>query len=268
MSQDPWLYDGVPDRPARSRRSRLGMAIAGAICLVVVAVPVTLIATGASRPTASRHPAGPGGSAPQVLHALSATTASGSFDVRYTFGAQVGMPTTTTTSGSCGYPSGLASVAPGSCIRSGPTDPQPLGGTAVVDVQPFAMMATSQVPGLGTIVLRDNGTDVWEEGGGKYGLAPGSTSQGPGSTLSGFASLVEGTLGERQGALAMLGLASPTGYLNLDPAETVGAVVVGPGTVAGVLVTVYRITQSPAQGAQVPGLTSQEQQAVADAMRL
>jgi hypothetical protein len=128
------------------------------------------------------------------------------------------------------------------------------------------MVASSQVSGFGTIVLRDNGTDVWEEGGGNYGLSPGSSSTGPGSPLTGFAQLVEGTLGQRQGALAMLGLASPTGYLNLAPAETASAGLIGNGTVDGVPVEVYAITQTPGEVTQVPGQTAQEAQAVADAM--
>lgn len=115
-------------------------------------------------------------------------------------------------------------------------------------------------------MLRDNGTDVWEQGGGNYGLSPGSTNAGPGSLLTGFASLVEGTLGPRQGALAMLGLASPTGYLNLDPAETNNANLVGTDTLGGVRVNVYQISMTPAQAGQVPGLTSQEQMATSDAL--
>src|SRR5664280_626570 len=158
---------------------------------------------------------------------------------------------------------------PGHRMRQGgPSSRQPVGGTAIIDVQPFAMVATSQVQGFGTIVLRDNGTDVWEEGGGNYGLSPGSATSGSGSSLTGFASLVEGTLGPRQGALAMLGLASPTGYLNLDPAETSSASLVGTGTVSGTPVDVYQIFQTPGQVAQVPGLTAQEQLAVADAMKV
>ena len=74
--------------------------------------------------------------------------------------------------------------------------PPPAG---TIDTDPFAMVAVSNVPGLGEITLRDNGTDVWEFGGADYGLAPGVSETGPGASLSGFAGLVEGTLGARQG---------------------------------------------------------------------
>jgi hypothetical protein len=118
------------------------------------------------------------------------------------------------------------------------------------------------------IRLRDNGTDVWELGGGDYGLSPGSTDDGPGSSLSGFAGLLEGTLGLRQGALAMGGLSSPTGYLDLDESMITGADQTGTGIVDGLPVTVYEISITPAQEADVPGLNAEEAKAVqaADAL--
>ncbi|MGH9080800.1 MAG: hypothetical protein ACRDYE_12145, partial [Acidimicrobiales bacterium] len=201
-----------------------------------------------------------------MLRALTASTSSGNFDVSYTFGGQpAGQPSTITVTTSCSVTGSDSSPSP--CVTSGVSNDQPVTGTAIIDIQPFAMVATSLVSGLGTIVLRDNGTDVWEEGGGEYGLSPGSNT-GPGSSLTGFASLVEGTLGSRQGALAMLGLASPTGYLNLAPSETSSANLVGTDTVAGVPVQVYQISQSPNQVTQVAGMTAEEQQAVTDAMQV
>jgi hypothetical protein len=271
VTQDLWLEEDPPTRSVPSRRRSLGVAVAVAICLAVVAVPVGLIVSGGSgRSLAAHKPGDPshlgtGPAAHRLLGALNATTGSGNFDVSYTFGGQdSGVPATTPTT-TCSSPSALGS-APVDCAGSGSLLDQPVTGTATVDVQPFAMVATSDVSGLGTVVLRDNGTDVWEEGGGHYGLSPGSTDSGPGSLLTGFASLVEGTLGARQGALAMLGLASPTGYLSLDPAETNRANRVGTDTVDGVTVSVYQIFMTPAQGGQVPGLTTQERQATSDSL--
>ena len=60
----------------------------------------------------------------------------------------------------------------------------------------------------GAITTRVDGTKVWETGGGNYGTSAGAP-------LSGFAALVLGTLGPREGAVAMNSLASPTGYLDL-----------------------------------------------------
>ncbi len=288
MTENLWLDEGTSDGPPGRRRHRTGIVAATAVCLVVVAVPVALVANGGSGSVGvgSGHPdrAGHGHSAPIVLSALNATTSSGNFDVSYTFGGGTGGASSTTTTTGCGasgvagsavpvagadVPAGtLQAASPGFCPSTSPAGSQPVTGTGTIDLAPFAMVATSQVSGFGTIVLRDDGTDVWEEGGGNYGLSPGATDSGPGSSLTGFAGLVEGTLGPRQGPLAMLGLASPTGYLNLDPAETSSADMVGTDTVDGVPVNVYQITQSPAQVAQVPGLTDQEQQAVGAAMQL
>jgi hypothetical protein len=288
MADNLWLDEGLPGQPRTARPRRTGIVVAAVICLVVVAVPVALVVSGGSDWRGADAKAGHtdrpghGRSAPAVLGALNATTDSGNFDVSYTFGGQSGEASTTTTTG-CGGPgvspgtaphpsvgseAGTASSYPVLCMGASPAASQPVTGTATIDLEPFAMVATSKVSGLGTVVLRDNGTDVWEEGGGNYGLTPGANASGPGSSLTGFAGLVEGTLGPRQGPLAMLGLASPTGYLNLDPAETSSADLVGTDTVDGVPVEVYQITQSPAQVAQIPGLTDQEQQAVAAAMQL
>jgi hypothetical protein len=152
---------------------------------------------------------------------------------------------------------------PQGCVTgsSGPQDVA-IQGQGTIDTDPFAMVATSNVSGLGQITLRDNGTDVWELGGGNYGLSPGSTDNGPGQSLSGFAGLVEGTLGQRQGALAMGGLASPTGYLDLDQSMITGADQTGTGTVDGTPVTIYQLDISPAQEANVPRQTAEESKAV------
>jgi len=127
------------------------------------------------------------------------------------------------------------------------------------------MVATSDVTGLGMITIRDNGTDIWEFGGGDYGLEPGSNEAGPGSTLTGFAGSVEGTLGQRQGALAMGGLSSPTGYLDLDQSMITGADEIGTGTVDGTAVTIYQLSITAAQEANVPDTTAQEAEAIAAA---
>jgi hypothetical protein len=137
-------------------------------------------------------------------------------------------------------------------------------GHGTIDTDPFGMVAVSNVAGLGQITLRDNGTNVWEFGGADYGLAPGSSETGPGASLSGFASLVEGTLGPRQGALAMGGLSSPTGYLDLDQSMISGANQTGTGTVDGVAVTIYTISIAPGQGENIPGLNAEQAKAIAD----
>jgi hypothetical protein len=140
----------------------------------------------------------------------------------------------------------------------------PTTGHGTIDTDPFGMVAVSNVPGFGEITLRDNGTDVWEYGGADYGLAAGSSASGSGASLSGFAGLVEGTLGTRQGALAMGGLSSPTGYLDLDQSMVNGANQTGTGIVDGVPVTIYTISIAPSQGESIPGLSAEEAKTIKD----
>ncbi len=215
-----------------------------------------------------------------VLSALSATTSSGSYNVSYEFDpATPPTVTTTTTTPSCSIavnPSGAPGFdSSGGSVSSGVELCAPSGGSSypavtvtgqgTIDTDPFAMVATSDVTGLGMITLRDNGTDIWEFGGGDYGLEPGSSETGPGSSLTGFAGSVEGTLGQRQGALAMGGLSSPTGYLDLDQSMITGADEIGTGTVDGTAVTIYQISITAAQEANVPDTTAQEAEAIAAA---
>jgi hypothetical protein len=268
--------------PRPHRRRTVGVALISLACVAAVAVPVALTLSSGSGPpalpkVAQKHVPShlPAGQAQrQVLAALSATTSSGSFNVTYEFDpATPPTATTTTTTAPCSYndlvlPTSAnapdtGSQMPGGCVVEGGGDPQVrVQGQGTIDTAPFAMVATSNVTGLGLITLRDNGTDVWEFGGADYGLSPGSTDNGPGQSLSGFAGLVEGTLGQRQGALAMGGLASPTGYLDLDQSMITGADQVGTGTVDGTPVTIYQLDITPAQEANVPRQTAEESKAV------
>jgi hypothetical protein len=274
--------DTAPSGARPHRRRTMGIALISLVCVAAVAVPVALTLTSGSGPPVLPHVAQkqvpshlpPGQAQRQVLAALSATTSSGSFNVTYEFDpATPPTVTTTTTTVPCTYndlvvparPSApaTASQLPEGCVTggSGPQDVK-IQGQGTIDTDPFAMVATSNVSGLGMITLRDNGTDVWELGGGDYGLSPGSTDNGPGQSLSGFAGLVEGTLGQRQGALAMGGLASPTGYLDLDQSMITGADQIGTGTVDGTPVTIYQLDITPAQEANVPRETAEESMAV------
>ena len=256
-----WLdEDDETSSRSRSWRGLVGTVVA-VVCVGVVIVPLVLALGPARSSTTSGVKVSPGPAKHRVLSALSATIDSGSFDMTYSDQpptAPSPVPSATTTCPTsylektvCGY-----STPPGLTIS----------GKGTIDTNPFAMVASSDVPGFGSITTRANGTDVWEMGGGNYGLSPGSSSTGPGSPLSGFASSVEGTLGPRQGALAMMGLASPTGYLVLDQNAISSASQIGTGVVDGVAVTVYQVTLGPEQQANVPGATPEEATAIGDAL--
>ncbi len=269
------------------------MIVASAACVGALGVPVALALSSSgpsARPAKAASPHLTHGVAErQVISALSATTSSGSFNVTYQFDPPTPpteATTTTTTPPTCnvitvgpndgapgaGVPAGASSESTktitecsGGSPASGPAQSVAVTGQGTIDTDPFGMVAVSNVSGLGEITLRDNGTDVWEFGGADYGLAPGSSETGPGASLSGFAGLVEGTLGARQGALAMGGLSSPTGYLDLDQSMITGADQTGTGTVDGVPVTIYEISINPAQGADVPGINTEQAKAITEA---
>ena len=284
-----WFEDLPEGRNRTGASGRMWVVVVSVVCIAALAVPVglALSASGPSAPLAKTASHVPHGVADQqVLAALSATTSSGSFNVSYEFDPATPPTVTTTTTTAApvchtvvnyaggGLPSGSTGGGPSAtpattevCSAtavggSSIGETSPTTGTGTIDTDPFAMVAVSKVPGLGEITLRDNGTDVWEFGGADYGLSPGSSDNGPGSSLSGFASLVEGTLGERQGAIAMGGLSSPTGYLDLDQSMVSDANQTGTGTVDGVPVTIYTISIAPDQGENIPGLTSEEAKAI------
>ena len=224
------LSDEDGARPvARGRRSRR---------LVVAVVAVSLVAVGAtfaSRVTRDHNarrdvvPVIRTVNADQarvdVLAALRATKGSGSFKLHFRWSESSGRMTIT--------------------------------GDGTINVDPLVMVSTSNVPGLGEVTVRVNGTDVWEQGGGNYGtLLEGPAN--PGAPLSGFAGLVLGTLGPREGAIAMNSMASPTGYLDLAEQAITATSRLGDTVVGGVPVQEYEVTIDATKTLDRPGLTAEE----------
>jgi len=296
-----WLDEGSGQSRVRPNRHRIAVVAGIAVCVALIGVPVGLVATSGSGPSSTRTPSASHVTNPAakqaVLSALSATTSAGNFNVAYEFDPPTAptvattTTTTTTTMPVChtiSIPSSGVGVLGGSGANAVPP-PAPgtetvcsgevgtatsnpnisVTGTGTVDTDPFAMLAVSNVSSIGKVSIRDDGTNIWEFlGNDDGGLAPGSSDTGPGQSLPGFAGLVESTLGQRQGALAMGGLASPTGYLDLDQSMISAADQTGTGTVDGVPVTIYEITISPAQEANVantPGYSAGQSKAVTDA---
>jgi hypothetical protein len=193
-----------------------------------------------------------------VVGDANVTVAAGNYDMT--------INDTTTPATQCAANPGGVDMVGGSGQKSTNPSVEPCGtggalssvtGHGTVNTDPYAMVVESNVGALGAITLYDNGTDVWEIGGGDYGLAaPGQT--GPGAPLSGYASSVEGTVGQVQGALDMQGLASGTGYLDLEAQEIQEAQPAGTGSVDGVPVTVYKLSESGLQDPNIGGLTSEQ----------
>jgi hypothetical protein len=119
-----------------------------------------------------------------------------------------------------------------------------------------------RVTALGSIVVQVDGTSAWE-----WNLGSDSPiSASVGQPLSQYAGLVEGTLGQREGAAAMLHLSNPYGYITLTQAAVDGAEQTGTGTVDGVEVTDYEVSINPAQLVNSSDLTTEEQTTIQDAL--
>jgi hypothetical protein len=68
--------------------------------------------------------------------------------------------------------------------------------------------------------------------------------------------------------VAMIGLASPTGYLDLYEQDINGAAQSGTSTVNGVPVTVYQVAVDPTQLVNEPNITTEESKTASDAITL
>ena len=135
-------------------------------------------------------------------------------------------------------------------------------GSGTINTNPMAMAASAAISSNGVsglqVGVRVDPTTVWEVGYTDNGLTP-AANDGGGQDLPGFAGLVEGTLGPREGAVAMMGMASPTGYLDLVEPAVSSATEVGTATVDGVAVTQYQLSIDPSSLATAPGTSSEEQ---------
>jgi hypothetical protein len=142
-------------------------------------------------------------------------------------------------------------------------------GSGTINTSPPAMVASAQIGSGLDVSVRVDGTSVYESGSSDTGLAPQGTNTGvtggSGSRLPAFAGLTEGALGSREGAVAMMGMASPTGYLDLVQPSIGAATQTGTGTVDGVSVTNYAVSNDVSQLASAPGISSAESQAIAEA---
>jgi hypothetical protein len=229
--------------------------------LAIAAVPIT--ASLVSDSTSGVGKVGGGDAKQSVLAALDATLSAGSYDMTFTDQVIPGAATVHSCSAGVssapGVGGGPTGGPPVTCFSGGASARVDITGHGTVNLNPYAMVAVSEVSGLGTITTYVNGTTVWELGGGNYGNTAGNS-------LSGFASLVEGTLGPGEGAVAMIGLASPNGYLNLEQAAVADATQTGTRTVDGTSVTYYDVTIDLTRLADAPDLTDEERVTIHDAL--
>ena len=262
-------------RSPRRRLGRTGVAVAALVGVVAAAVAVVATSPGGSDHTTSRRVVS-SPAARALFAALGETTGAGSYDATYTFHATQGStsrapavpcPVVSRSAQSSTATSSrdATSTTLGRCLMTLPNRDVTITGHATINTDPYRMVATSEVSGLGAVTIRVDGSHLWETGGGYYGVEPGRDA-GPGSTLSGFAGLVGGTLGAGQGALTMITLASPNGYLNLEKQAVSGVTPAGGGTVDGASVLYYEVAIDVAKILDVPGLTGEQSKTVTEAL--
>jgi len=226
-------------------RRRLS-ALVGIVAIIGLVLGVVLFTGIRGSPNAHRKTA-PGKWLRPVLTALKVTTGANSYAFNYTTTFQPGSE-------------------PG--IASSVLAPSITSGHGVVNLNPYVMVTTnspdSSFPNVTAVF---DSTSVWEFGAGDYGTGNPMAAT-PGNSLSGFAGLVEGSLGEGQGALAMVSLASPTGRLNLDPNMMTNAQRVGTGTVDGVAVTNYQVSIDLPSELDQPSLSDEQRTTISQALAI
>lgn len=142
-------------------------------------------------------------------------------------------------------------------------------GGGVINTGPKAMVAGANIGGGLDVSVRVNDTDVYEGSSNDTGLAPlASDATASGSSIPGFANITEGTLGNREGAVAMMGMASPTGYLDMVQPSVDAAAKTGTGTVDGTPVTIYQVSNNLDQLATAAGTSPAESQTISAALAL
>jgi hypothetical protein len=257
---DLWIDEGTGSSRKHLDRRRSGIMLGVAACVALIGVPVGLLAASGPEPAPQasppQHVTVSGGLAKRsVLAAMSATTDSGNFAFTYQLNESPFQNNAA---------SGLNCSGP-VCPTIAALQSTEVQGSGTINTNPMAMAASAAISSNGVsglqVGVRVDPTTVWEVGYSDNGLTPQSSDAG-GNPLPDFGGLVEGALGPREGPVAMMGMASPTGYLDLVEPAVTSADEVGTATVDGVAVTQYQLTIDPASLAAAPGTSSEEQSAI------
>ena len=257
------------DEPLRHRAPRRGPTQLVLVAAVVLALVggvwgiSSLNGTGSSRRTATRKilttPA-----ARALFAALGASTGTGGYEVNYEF--TIDRPAQDVQCTNVTYPvrgrpdAGAPTTTPPIiCPPSEPTQVT-VTGSGKVYLNPYSLETTSTVTGLGEVTVRTDGNLITEVGGANYGKVE------DGQPISGFSSAVQATFGQGPGALTMLGLASPTGYLSLSANAVTDVTSAGTGTLNGAPVTYYDVVSDVNAMRDLPGLTDEQRKVVSEAL--
>jgi hypothetical protein len=258
-----------PSRGGRRRRRRglVAVALVAVTAIVGVTAAIALSADdGDDHRVTSTDLDSP--AAQRVFAALGTTTAAGSFTATYEVRTEPAThPRVEDACRPAPVPNGGGAVGQVCVLKAGgAASPVTITGVATINQDPYRMRSVSEVTGFGQITTIVDGTRLWEMGGGDYGMHGRSGDAAPGDSISGFAGLVEGTLGRGPGALTMLTLASPNGYLNLSKEAVTRAAPAGTGTVGGIAVTYFDVDVRPDQLLGVAGLTGEQTKTIREAL--
>jgi hypothetical protein len=250
--------DQVARRGRHRRHRRRAVRVLG-VLTVLALVPLVLVRLSGDGDEGQVVSGGPRDALATVRAAVGRTSAAGSYEID--------LVTTMTQPGtsSCGVLVGPNSTLPteSTCVTLGPRTNQ-FTGHAIVNLEPYAMVAETNSPSLGAITTHVNSTHVWQLGGATVGYGPGT----PGLSLADYSGQVVGTLGRGPGALAMISIASRGGYLYLEEEAIASAEPAGTGTVSDVPVTYYDVTIDVTRLVDAPNLSDIQQQTIAAALPL
>jgi hypothetical protein len=263
LSDDP---DVISVPASRWRRARAFTA--STVAVAAAAAIIVLVAAVAPRGAGDHNK-----NAPSLAAALSATTATGSFSTSYAISERAGTTVTTTTPCSAVISSPPASVEhPPPSVTSHGLAPSVVYSPGITsgDCSGTSTIVGPDVTGSGSIVVSPlnistnsefNGTQVRVDATDSR-VKESSGSQSQNSSLSDFATITEQTLGTREGAVAMLSLSSPTGYLDLTQEQAAGAQPAGNANG----LAYFEVTLSPEQMATVSGTSPEEAKTITAAL--
>lgn len=259
----------APEQLANPRSSRTRVAVAIVAGLLVVVAPIAFVVLdrgGSGSGSGAVVDANPRAT---VRAAVGQTVAAGSYEMdTETTSVRPEIPAPP----GCRLSPGTIELQPnGSRVVSdgGPCPPFPPQSYSftthtIVNFEPYAMVARTTTGSFAGVTTHVNETHVWQLGAATVGYGPGN----PGMLLTDYARQVIGTLGPGPGALAMLGLASQGGQLDLEEAAVARAEPAGSGVAGGVEVTYYDATIDVRALADSPRLSDVERDAINAALPL
>ena len=247
----------ISDDLAERRRFSRPRAFAAGVSVLATAAAVALFVANLS-PSATHKPQ-PTASAARVLGALDKTVSKGSFVAKYSFNEKLGTTPNSTTPCTPVHFSPSAGATPDSAAAcpAGPAAAPSVNGTATINVDPVSVASTLYISNItGPIAISADARSVKDTNG--VGADQVTNTWG----IPQFIAQAIGSLGNREGAVSALTLASPFGYLAMTDDAVQGAKPVGQQVVAGNRLMLFDVFMTPDQMASINVSSDNEAQAI------